>query len=611
MDRRNFITRILPASILATLPLPRISMLAASAATSGKAWSYIGVPYPTDALPGIAGSPSTIPIMPTLPNGAHYTAHDWYSGNANSYDPCTISTPTPPSTVTAGEYVVDKFHPDATDTDSGDNAIGGTVYGTTIRPRATLPSIMPASAGTKVFVYGDATPRPTAYDNNRKVDYSEWHNTTWRFSGTAANPCWIIGIDDPRVECNEVAIESSTHLIVDGIVFDTTESYGSSFDLNASRYITFRNSAQYSINKNGLFDVNDSMFVVYYNNECAYSGYPFATYDYRDKHGVRPLYGSRYVWFIDSHIHHLSGDAMQAGNSNNSHPQDQSSHYTYFAGNHCHLCGENAVDNKNSYHVVVSQCDFHDFQPEYNPDGGTAVLVSNNDEGPWTGYHWILCCTIHDCSNGIRDSSDQEGEVNYIIGNILYDMDNAALLEQDSNRENQEKVYWVNNTIYNCKYGYLRARQQSTYTSYMEGNLFDQLTGCVFVSGGGTGIVLNAPDSQMNVTSNVMYGNASDTPTSGWASWSDNIIGDASSENPLLIDPARLDFAPAEGSPAINAMKAESVAYQHYQSMYGIDIRYDYLGNYRGTTNLSIGAVADAKAVVTSPPPNPPVLIIE
>ena len=610
MDRRDFIIRVLPASMMAALTLPRVNLFAALTPAPGRAWAYIGVPYPTDALPGVSGSSSSMAIMPTLPSGAHYTAHDWYSGNPNSYDPCTIPAPSAPSSVTAGEYVVNKFHPNATDSDQGDNSLSGTVYGTTNRPRASLPSVMPASAGTKIFIYGDGTPRPTSATNNRKVDYNDWKDIDWEFNGTAASPCWIIGIDNPRVECNETQINNSEHLIVDGIVFDTTVYYGSSFDLNGSRYITFRNSAQYSNNKNGLFDVNDSQFVVYYNNECAYSGYPFADYGYVDRHGVRPLYGSRFTWFIDCHMHSLSGDAMQAGNSSNSLPQAESPHYVYFAGNHCHYCGENAVDNKNSYHVVISECHFHDFKSSYNPDGGTAVILSNNDEGPWTGYHWIIGCTVTDCENGIRDSSDQEGETNYIIGNVLYDISNSALYEQDSNLGADETVYWVNNTIHNCAYGYTRARQQKTYTSYMEGNLFHNVTACVFASAGGSGVYDDAADAQMHVHNNLMYGNASSTPTTGWASWSNNIVGDSASENPLLVNPNSQDFTLATGSPAIDAIATESVAYQHFQTMYGKDIRYDYLGNYRGSTNLNIGAVEGAGgSVVVTPPPSPPTLL--
>jgi hypothetical protein len=110
----------------------------------------------------------------------------------------------------------------------------------------------------------------------------------------------------------------------------------------------------------------------------------------------------------------------------------------------------------------------------------------------------------------------------------------------------------------------------------------------------------------MHVSNNLMYGNASGTPTSGWASWANNIVGDSSSENPLLVNPNNQDFSLASGSPAIDAIASESVAYQHFQSMYGRDIRYDYLGNYRGSTSLNIGAIeGEGGGSVAKSPPSP------
>ncbi|MBU1235518.1 MAG: right-handed parallel beta-helix repeat-containing protein [Gammaproteobacteria bacterium] len=559
----------------------------------GRAFDHVGVPYPTEALPGIAGSPSTMAIMPTLPNGAFYTAHDWYAGNADSYDPVTVSTPTPPVTVTAGVYVVNKFHAGATDADQGANAIGGVVYGTTDLPRRTMPLVggnVGYGAGTRIFVYGDGTPRPTDWNINRKVDYEDWP-TTWEFNCTAAAPCWLVGIDDPRIAANEVSISNSEHLIIDGVVFDTTVAQGASLDVDGSRYITLRHSAQYGMNKNGLFDVNDSSFVMYYDNECAYTGYlGNKTFSTADRHCVRPLYGSRFVWFVDSHIHSLSGDGMQSGNSSNTLPQEQSTHYVYFAGNNVHTGRENAVDNKNSYHVVVSECNIHDYYAAYGSDGGTAVILSNNDEGPWTGYHWIINSRIHDATNGVRDSSDQDGEINYTIGNVFYNIEDGALVEQDSNQGNHETTYWVSNTIHDAGHGYVRARQQVTYTSYMEGNLFSNVRLSVFASSGGSGVYENDADGQTHASYNLAYGNAAGTPTTGWASWLNNIIGDTAGEDPLLAAPDNLDFTLQTGSPAKDAIPTEPVVYQHFEDLYGLDIRRDYLGTVRPAGNWNIGA---------------------
>ncbi|MGD9010008.1 MAG: hypothetical protein PVG41_18920, partial [Desulfobacteraceae bacterium] len=202
--------------------------------SSDRAFDYTGVPYPTEALPGIDGSPSTIPLMPTLPEGAFYTAHDWYAGNPDAYDPATIATPPPPATVTEGTYVVDKFHPHATDDVQDDNAVGDVVYGTTSRPRMTMPrnesGEVVFGAGTRIFVYGDGTPRPTAWDANRKVDYDDWPGN-WEFNCTAAQPCWLVGIDEPRIEAYGVTLGDSEHFIMDSIILDKTDSIGASLDV--------------------------------------------------------------------------------------------------------------------------------------------------------------------------------------------------------------------------------------------------------------------------------------------------------------------------------------------------------------------------------------------
>ncbi|MET0091858.1 MAG: hypothetical protein ABW068_17915, partial [Candidatus Thiodiazotropha sp.] len=232
------------------------------------------------------------------------------------------------------------------------------------------------------------------------------------------------------------------------------------------------------------------------------------------------------------------------------------------------------------------------------------------DEGPWTGYHWIIGCRVHDCENGIRDSSDQEGEVSYAIGNVLYDISSGALVEQDSNREHHETVYWVNNTVHNCGYGYVRARQQSSYTSYLEGNLFHRMQHCVVASLGGSGVRENDADAQMHVRNNLMFGNASNTPISGWASWSENIIGDGANEDPRLVDPNHQNFTLGEGSPAIDAILSQSLVFTHFRDLYGLDIRCDYMGNLRTSGNLDIGATERQGNVAPGlAPPSPPVLL--
>jgi hypothetical protein len=124
----------------------------------------------------------------------------------------------------------------------------------------------------------------------------------------------------------------------------------------------------------------------------------------------------------------------------------------------------------------------------------------------------------------------------------------------------------------------------------MQGNIFADLGYSVFASAGGSGIYEDAADSNMHVSYNLMHGNAGATPTAGWASWSDNIVGDSSAEDPLFGNAGSLDFTLQSNSPARKAMPAEPSAFQDFEDLYGLDIRRDYLGTVRPSNDRSIGA---------------------
>jgi hypothetical protein len=122
----------------------------------------------------------------------------------------------------------------------------------------------------------------------------------------------------------------------------------------------------------------------------------------------------------------------------------------------------------------------------------------------------------------------------------------------------------------------------------MEGNIFSHLGLSVFASDGGAGLRENDADASMHVSHNLMYGNAAQTPTTGWASWSDNIVGDSAAEDPLFADTE--NFVLQAQSPALDAMPGESVAFQHFEELYGLDIRRDHLGTTCPVDDWNMGA---------------------
>jgi hypothetical protein len=624
MDRREFLKGIAPLGFFAMTPWSRV-VLSAPTESGSVAWNYAGIPYPTAALPGISGNPNTIPVMPVLPNGAHFTGHDWFAGKLNSYDPCTITNPTPPSVVTENLWVVNKFDANATDSNEGDNAIGGVVYGTTARPRRTLPTpgSVPYSfpAGSQIFVYGDGTPRPTSSSTNRKVDYTQWENRRLTFNGTVSNPCWIVGIDHPRIATKDAyegssnqQIRDSTHLIIDGVVFEASANSsgrrGTMAYVNCS-YVTFRNGAQHGdYTGAGMAHITPSncSFFMYYNNEAAYIGLWDSTdSSTADAHVFRGAWQNRHVWIIENDLHHCSGDCIQNGNSispSNSGYNDPAyrTHFTYMGGNELHEAGEQAIDMKNNYHFIGSGNNCHNAYG--TKDATTLCTLGIDDEGPLTGYHWFINNRMHDAPGpAIRFGATEDGEVQGMIGNVIYDIGGSGVEHWNLGPNNTR--YIVNNTIYNCIGDGIDAKitadqHAPTGRLYVDRNI---IQGCM-----GTAIVGPSSDADWGVATarnNFTHDNGADSISGQWTEQADN-----SSSDPLMVDPDNRSFMLNSKSPACDIVATDHPVYGVFQGLYGEDIRVDYLGNSRPANgSWDAGAAEVAGGYVTKP--NPPHLSVD
>jgi len=590
MRRRDFISRLVPASVLATyVNMPQMALASSPLNTRAPGRRYIGIPLPTDPVPAA--------IMPTMPTGADFTNHEWI----NTYDPLTAAVPNAPSVVTANEYVVNKFHASATNSNEGDNSIDGIVHGTTDRPRLTIPSGSTFAAGTKIFIYGENSPLPTTKTTNRKVDYDSWQkkNTTLRFNGTSAAPCWIIGIGKPRLRTERLTILNSTHLLFDGVYLEkhSKRKKGGNTVIRSSNYLTFRNGGQYG------FEVDDggsaftivgakgatSDFIVYYNNEMAYHGdfdVPAGTKVKRDFHGWRPLSWCRWLWCLDNRIHHISADACQVNNSNDSSTDaSKRPHYVYFAGNEVWRLKENMFDAKNSYHCIVSENYSHSTEE-------SAMIMPNNSEGPLTGYHWAIANRItqsgaRGTGSGIRGSGNEVDNYTAVIGNFIYDIPKAGLVIANQTTGDNVKNYFVNNTVVRCATGFSVNIWQPALNGWevdFHGNIiYDCDTEIDLRSTG---------DTKVNFRDNVLYD----------PSGSETIInerditseGNTSNKDPRFIDPTGNDpagFVPQPGGSAVNGTSEHQV-FRDFQKFYGLDIRKDILGFVRAANGRwDIGAL--------------------
>ena len=127
--------------------------------------TYPGIPHPMDALPG--------GIMPTLPTPGAQAGFP--------YDPCSIEAPAPA--------------PPATPTWSPSMAMTArraTGVRVPSRPRDGPSPEGTFGPGTVIVIYGDSSPYGT-------VDFDMGDESDWTFNCTEAEPCFVVGVDQPRL----------------------------------------------------------------------------------------------------------------------------------------------------------------------------------------------------------------------------------------------------------------------------------------------------------------------------------------------------------------------------------------------------------------------------
>jgi len=544
------------------------TLLAPSTATvsvidlSGNAWSYPGIPYPTENVPSA--------MMPTIPTGADLAAFP--------YDPCTLQPPVAPSgwpsSEVANYYYVDRFHGSATDSSN--------LYGYPDRPRSSIPSGASGSSAVYVEIHGNnSTFSPTSPDYDIGT-------TGMSMVGTPAQPVFWQGVDAPWL--GDVFETTGQHIIIDSIHMQSTGSPlipHISVDAG-TKYFTFRNGTLRGtggaitggtgqIVTIGGSSGNPTEFIVIYNSDV-FGGGDWENEHDKDIHGLRPLYYNRYNWFINNRIYHLQGDCCQTGNSSNSSTDPaQRSHYIYMAGNELYETFENALDNKNSYHVIFSSNEVYGFGV-HGP--GTAVIASNNDEGALTGYHWIINNEIYGSTGGaIRYSGDQTGEKTYAVGNWIHDVDGGLRFSDHSGVRNNDE-WAVHNTITNCTGGAMESNRGDGQNLYISANI-------TYDPGGAH---IETQDFVVSTLSYHMSYNSNSSATGVSESNFDTAIGNQIDVDPVFTAPGSDNFSLQTGSPAIGAIPIRDPLFDVFESMYGVSIATDIAGVAIPTTNVTIGA---------------------
>lgn len=592
----------------------------------GQAWSYIGIPYVTDEVPD--------EIMPTLPNNP--------SGNGNSwptYDPSTIANPTFADGAT--QYYVDSVNGD-------DGTAGNSSRGSVANPRKTMPNLsgnnLTMAAGTQIFITDNSVIWDEASEEDRNI----------LTSGTAANPCWILGVDTDANSATKPQIASDkffmdgTHLILDGLLFkrDAARSNtgmrikfghgGSGFE---AQYITLRNSeidGQGEGRNTAIGGSSDgtarSEFIYIYNNDIHDLGL-YATKTSGDKHAIQMTAYSSHWWVINNTIYDLEGDGVQVNTSGQSDGiYARRPHYIYIAGNDISKCYENALDNKNGYHVVFSENSVHDMRNSENVANKTAILHSNNSEGWLSSYHWTIYNKIWNVERGIRDSGtgsetlddpdavtpvQTAGEKNYIIGNLIWNSEIGIVIGTGGTSPNGavdrqwlEETWFLNNTIIASEYpiqfsGANNAATESS-TQTVSGNIVYNLGSNDDIANFGNSNVANTFVLSYNVvdrqTGTVSY----DTSNV------DTLTGNINDATLAFVSTSSSDWTLQASSDAVDVsgFTATPSPYTTFNTLYGISITTDLNNGTRPDSTVwdagayERGSGVDVTGIALADPPD-------
>ncbi len=457
-------------------------------------------------------------------------------------------------------YYIDNTHPGATDVNNP--------HGSLAKPRKTIPKNMTLPAGSLVLIKGGP--------------YRMENKNTWTCNGTADKPVFVRGSDPD----NKPQLLNA-HLSVDGqyFIIENIEFYDDSFirSRDTASHFAIRNCEIHNppgkiINFGAAISARGS-YVVIYKNHIHHN----VTNDPRkggDCHGVNPGVAAYRVWVLDNHIHHNSGDAVQACHACDPPPQ-----YVYIGRNIMHEDRENGVDLKYVKDVVISQNVLYGYKDASTSDGSAMVLGSDG----MPNRPWVIFNEIYDSDNGIRN---EETDNAWIIGNKIYNIKGFAIaLEKKS-----DDLYIIANTIYNVDV-IIHQYKRENFRIHVFNNLFANIRGkrhhCHINIPSRT--ITDASEFDNNLFwqdgapvilrwgSEFTYHSTSEFEN--FPGGAKNMIGD-----PRFKNAANHDFMLQQNSAAIDKGIVHAV-YDTFYKLHGIDIKLDYNGTVRPQLlNWDIGA---------------------
>ena len=241
-------------------------------------------------------------------------------------------------------------------------------------------------------------------------------------NGTEQKPVWVRGAskeDRPTIR-GEMIVKGS-YVFIENLRFDTTkrtlgfrEHKSSKLHHAVVRHCAFEGPGEAAgngsaISINGRSDYRFSDIVVYKNLI-----HDFGDDDYsaeNDYHGIAPGKNVDRVWVLENTVYNMGGDSIQVGVANTA-DSNRVSHI-YIGGNNFSNDRENAVDIKEADNVVISSNVMHGYRSTSSSAGGVVAIHNNPDKV------WVINNTIYDGSYGVVTTGATD---TWVIGNVIYDI---------------------------------------------------------------------------------------------------------------------------------------------------------------------------------------------
>ncbi len=588
--------------------------------------------------------PGIPPLDQRLTQDPDGKGSDWQP-NPEPWPSDPRSTATPdwpaawPAAATANYWYIDNTHPSATDTDMGDNAIDGVVYGTPDRPRATLMGTHDFAPGSYVVIRGGP------YNSGAGL---------WRFQCTENTPCWITGnAEDKAILAGSVrlVLEGSSWLTVENLLWDpeapgaqtNTSNTAISTNYNGSRgnthhlalrHIDFRRWSYIgggggiiSVTSNNLNGGTQTHHILVYDISAIEAGNNAARgCDWTNTDCDNHLVGistrvqdgvttnrTHHIWVLDTRSDRISGNQVQAISLGGTVNVDwrETVHHIYVGGNEHSNSRQSGWWAKRSSNFIVSSCRSWGNRSWTGGNGQSSGMQYGPD---WV---WFIDNEFSDSEFGVQqtdtgaESSPENNGRLFVLGNLFYNLHRFTLpTKTDPWRagfgvaawSGNAKHYIAFNTCVDCESGLatkVHAISNDNEGAYVWNNIVHTIDDSV-----GT-FVSYAPGTHAWVHNNLFWDDGAfrvnwDGIATALTDWQNENPGQVYSNieaNPLLSNtlttyPER-DYSLDNGSPARSAgatVAADGTdPFLLFFQRYGVGIAEDVSQRLR-TTPYSIGA---------------------